>query len=192
MVTESWRKPDSTGKLQTVSETKAELDSRTINTMNGIDPLPAPKPAIAPQGSQNGDVKLPAGALDRAMFATIVEQRESEPEPETKVSPTAEAKDAPETPDEPTERAEPAKETLPEDKPEAEGDEPKTEEADETDLSHTDDKELAEALKGINADGRKHLLEMVKAVESGETTLGQLKRQLKLGRAENEELQKLR
>ena len=156
------------------------------------DPLPNPKTAIAPQGSQNGDVKLPAGALDRAMFATFVEQREREPEPETKVSPTAEAKDAPEQPEQPTEQEEPAKETLPEDEPKAEGDEPKTEEADETDLSQTDDKKLAEALKGINADGRKHLLEMVKAVESGETTLGQLKRQLKLGRAENEELQNLR
>ena len=156
-------------------------------------PLPAPKPATAPHGGQNGDVRHPVGALDRAMFADIVAQRDREPEPVTKISPKAEAEEAPETVvADPPATDEPANENLTEEKPEGEGDEPKSEDAGETDLSQSDDKELNEALQGLNADAKESLMEVAKAIANGETTIGQVKRQMKLGRQENEELQRLR
>lgn len=156
------------------------------------DPLPTPRTAPAPNSGKNGEAKSSATILDRALFAEVVEQRDREPEAEEQESPEAAAKTAPENAENPPEHEDPENENLTEESTEAEDQEAEAEEADETDLSQSGDKEIDEALKGLNADAKKHLLEMVEAVSKGETSLGQLKRQLKLGRAENEELTRLR
>lgn len=61
----------------------------------------------------------------------------------------------------------------------------------QTDLSHTENADLTEALKGLNADAQKHLIEMAQAVASGEANIGQLKRGHKIAeefRAQIDEL----
>lgn len=155
---------------------------------------PAPKPAAAPNGGQNGASGIPAGILNRSDLANVLAQMDGEPAADDNDPSTGVANTAPEVAaDESPTADNPDNTDLPEAEPVAEGENPEPAEAGESeDLSQSDDSELNEALKGLNADARKHLIEMAQAVEKGETTLGQLKRQLKLGRQENEELQQLR
>ncbi len=162
--------------------------------LNGTDPLPAPKPATALHGGQNGEPTLPAGVLNRAMFADVIAARDAKPDPDQTTSPTPAPNADPEAlVKNPPPQAEPANENLTEEeKAEAAAKAEAEAKADETDLSQTEDKALNEALAGLNDDGKKHLFEMVKAVETGEISLGELKRNWKLGRKENEELVKLR
>jgi hypothetical protein len=125
------------------------------------------------------------------MFAEIVTQRDREPEPEPKASPTAKAEEAPEEPQDAPPVEEPGEEISEEQPPEAVDESAAAEDADETDLSQPDN-ELTTALAGLNEDAKKHLIEVAQAIAKGETSIGQVKRQLKLGRQENEELAQLR
>ena len=156
-------------------------------------PLPAPKPASAPNGGQNGASGIPAGILNRSDLANVLAQMDGETAADDNDPSTGAADATPEVAaDESPTADNPDNTDLPETEPAAEGENPETAEAEDDDLSQSQDSELNEALKGLNADARKHLIEAAQAVQNGETTLGQLKRQLKLGRQENEELQQLR
>lgn len=144
------------------------------------------------------------------MFAEVVAQVDREPEPENKEPTESGAKPGTETPETPETEAAPANDLSPEEQQRLEAkaeelgltlEEVQAQEAAEAeagagagetvDLSQLEP-EVAEALKGLNGDAQKHLIEIAQAVANGETTIGQVKRQFKLGKAENEELQTLR
>ena len=126
------------------------------------------------------------------MFAKVVAMRDREPEPVApQASPEPQAEPGTDDPAQ-TPSVEEPDPNLTEPKPEAGGDEPKTEGADGTDLSQTEDKTFKEALAGLNEDAKASLIEVAQAIAKGETTLGEVKRRMKLGRQENEELTQLR
>jgi hypothetical protein len=129
------------------------------------------------------------------MFAEIVQQRDQPPSEKTK-SPKPGAEPGTEAPAEQPQPEETVQENLEAENPEPETTEnPEPEASEETDLSQppqTGNAALDAVLKDLNPDAVKHFVEIANAVQSGETSIGQVKRQFKLGKEENAELAKLR
>lgn len=126
-------------------------------------------------------------------LAKIVAQVDAQGGEETETPPLPPVKgDAPTT-DKPTEQPDDAQTDTPPSDEQTQADEQSSEDGEvQTDLSHTDDNaELTEALAGLNADAKKHLAEMARAIASGDTSIGQLKRGHKIAeefKAQIEEL----
>lgn len=128
-------------------------------------------------------------------LANIVAQVDSQGAPENEeVTPLPPVREGTPPPEEPTVPEDDDQTQLPEEQqPPAPGDAEEATPGSATDdaLSHTDSAELNEALKGLNNDARKHLIEMAREVAEGNTSIGQLKRGHKIAedfRAEIEEM----
>jgi hypothetical protein len=141
-----------------------------------------PNSEAAPPSGQNGAGSAPVDP--RAMLAQMVAQRDQPADPPPNDPSMPSAQDDPENPVPPAEPDQPGQDNLPPD----EGGSDPNKEPDTTDGASStgqqenspSDSDFNQAFKSLNADARKHLLEMAKAVANGDTSLGELKRGHKL------------
>jgi hypothetical protein len=149
-----------------------------------------PNSAAGTSAGQNG-VSAAEQLSPESVLHAMVSRMSPSGADETDDSSTLSANDNPDALNNPAESGDPGQNDLPPEEQSQSGNDSQDDSEDQNALSQID-AEFTERLKGLNADARKHLLELSEALANNETSIGQLKRNLKLDRRENEELARLR